>query len=38
MKVVSGPTKRCARCKIVVRKGNMYVICGANPKHKQKQG
>ncbi len=38
MKVLSSPTARCAKCKTVVRKGTMYVICSANPKHKQKQG
>ncbi|PJE69137.1 50S ribosomal protein L36 [Candidatus Shapirobacteria bacterium CG10_big_fil_rev_8_21_14_0_10_38_14] len=29
--------KRCRRCKIVRRKGRLYVICD-NPKHKQRQG
>ena len=27
----------CPKCKIVRRKGKVYVIC-ENPKHKQKQG
>jgi large subunit ribosomal protein L36 len=29
--------KRCAKCKYVLRKGRLYVIC-ENPKHKQRQG
>ncbi len=37
MKVRSSVRKRCAKCKIVRRKGRVYVIC-ENPKHKQKQG
>jgi large subunit ribosomal protein L36 len=37
MKVRSSVKKRCAKCKIVRRKGRVYVIC-ENPKHKQKQG
>jgi large subunit ribosomal protein L36 len=37
MKVSSSIKKRCAKCKIVKRKGVLYVIC-ENPKHKQRQG
>ncbi|MDQ7038796.1 MAG: 50S ribosomal protein L36 [Aquificota bacterium] len=37
MKVRASVRKRCAKCKIVRRKGRVYVIC-ENPKHKQKQG
>ncbi len=37
MKVRASVKKRCAKCKIVRRKGRVYVIC-ENPKHKQKQG
>ncbi|MBI3397543.1 50S ribosomal protein L36 [Candidatus Woesebacteria bacterium] len=37
MKVVSSIQKRCKDCKIVKRKGVLFVIC-KNPKHKQKQG
>jgi len=37
MKVTASIKKRCARCKIVKRKGKLYVICD-NPKHKQRQG
>ncbi|PIU02136.1 50S ribosomal protein L36 [Candidatus Shapirobacteria bacterium CG09_land_8_20_14_0_10_49_15] len=29
--------KICKQCKIVRRKGRVYVIC-ENPKHKQRQG
>jgi len=38
MQVKSAVKKRCESCKIVVRKGVMFVICGRNPKHKQRQG
>ncbi|EDP74977.1 LSU ribosomal protein L36P [Hydrogenivirga caldilitoris] len=37
MRVRASVKKRCAKCKIIRRKGKVYVIC-ENPKHKQKQG
>ncbi|MBC8335526.1 MAG: 50S ribosomal protein L36 [Anaerolineales bacterium] len=37
MKVSPSIRKRCAKCKVVRRKGRLYVIC-ENPKHKQRQG
>ena len=37
MKVSSSVKKRCSKCKIVNRRGVIYVIC-ENPKHKQRQG
>ncbi len=37
MKVKSSVKKRCKDCKIVKRKGKIYVIC-KNPNHKQRQG
>ncbi len=37
MKVTASIKKRCVRCKVVKRKGKLYVICD-NPKHKQRQG
>ncbi|NCO80186.1 50S ribosomal protein L36 [bacterium] len=37
MKVRSSVKKICKHCKIVRRKGRVYVIC-KNPKHKQRQG
>jgi large subunit ribosomal protein L36 len=37
MKVAPSIRKRCAKCRIVKRKGILYVIC-ENPKHKQRQG
>ncbi len=37
MKVSSAVKKRCAKCKIIRRKGVVRVICD-NPKHKQRQG
>jgi large subunit ribosomal protein L36 len=37
MKVQPSVKKRCEKCKIVRRRGRVYVIC-ENPKHKQRQG
>ncbi|MCU0488782.1 MAG: 50S ribosomal protein L36 [Anaerolineales bacterium] len=37
MKVTSSIKKRCGKCKVVRRKGILYIIC-ENPKHKQRQG
>ncbi|MCX6759279.1 MAG: 50S ribosomal protein L36 [Candidatus Nealsonbacteria bacterium] len=38
MKVRSSIKKICKNCKIVRRRGRIYVICKKNPKHKQRQG
>ncbi|MFZ5424709.1 MAG: 50S ribosomal protein L36 [Patescibacteria group bacterium] len=38
MKVRASVKKICRDCKIVRRKGVVLVICGRNPKHKQRQG
>jgi large subunit ribosomal protein L36 len=35
--ITSSVKRRCPKCKIVKRKGRIYVIC-ENPKHKQRQG
>jgi len=37
MKVQASVKKRCEHCKIVRRKGRVYVIC-KKPRHKQRQG
>ncbi|MEX0616237.1 MAG: 50S ribosomal protein L36 [Candidatus Woykebacteria bacterium] len=37
MKVQASIKKRCNKCKIVKRRGVLYVICD-NPRHKQRQG
>jgi large subunit ribosomal protein L36 len=37
MKVRPSVKRRCDKCKIVRRRGVVYVIC-KNPKHKQRQG
>ncbi len=37
MKVTTSVKKRCPKCRIIRRKGNVMVIC-SNPKHKQRQG
>lgn len=38
MKVRSAVKKMCAHCQTVKRRGRVYIICSANPKHKQRQG
>jgi large subunit ribosomal protein L36 len=37
MKVRSSVKKMCPKCKIIRRRGRVYVVCD-NPKHKQRQG
>jgi ribosomal protein L36 len=37
MHIQSSITKRCTQCKIVKRRGKLYITC-TNPKHKQRQG
>ncbi|MBI4034780.1 MAG: 50S ribosomal protein L36 [Candidatus Chisholmbacteria bacterium] len=37
MKVKAAVKKMCQRCKIVHRRGRIFVVC-PNPKHKQRQG
>ncbi len=37
MKVKSSVKKMCTNCKVIRRKGVVWVIC-QNPKHKQRQG
>lgn len=36
MKIVSSIKKICPKCKLVKRKGRLYIIC-SNVKHKQRQ-
>jgi large subunit ribosomal protein L36 len=38
MKVRASVRRICEKCKVVSRKGKIYVICSANPRHKQRQG
>ena len=38
MKVRASVKRICENCKIVRRKGRIYVICSTNPRHKQRQG
>jgi large subunit ribosomal protein L36 len=38
MKVRASVKKRTADCKIVKRKGKLYIINKKNPKYKQRQG
>ncbi|HIA23306.1 MAG TPA: 50S ribosomal protein L36 [Candidatus Marinimicrobia bacterium] len=37
MKVRTSVKKMCSKCKIIRRKGVVFVVC-ENPKHKQRQG
>ena len=37
MKVQASVRKRCEKCKVIKRRGVVYIMC-ANPKHKQRQG
>ncbi len=37
MKVQPSVKPRCAKCKIIKRKGVLRVVC-ENPRHKQRQG
>jgi len=38
MKVKSSVKKMCPKCKTVRRKGYVYIVCPADPRHKQRQG
>ncbi|CAA6672661.1 unnamed protein product [Spirodela intermedia] len=38
MKVRSSVKKLCQFCQTVKRRGRVYILCTANPKHKQRQG
>jgi len=38
MKVRASVKRICESCKIVLRKRKVYVVCTANPRHKQRQG
>ena len=38
MKVRSSVKRICENCKVVRRKGKIYVVCSSNPRHKQRQG
>ncbi|NQV13286.1 MAG: 50S ribosomal protein L36 [Parcubacteria group bacterium] len=37
MKVRTSVKKICDKCRVVRRKGTVYVVCD-NPRHKQRQG
>lgn len=38
MKVRASVKKICNDCKVVQRKGRVYIVCKKTPKHKQRQG
>ncbi|MDH3539232.1 MAG: 50S ribosomal protein L36 [Acidimicrobiia bacterium] len=38
MKVRPSAKKMCERCRIIRRRGRVWVICPSNPRHKQRQG
>jgi large subunit ribosomal protein L36 len=37
VKISTSVKRRCERCKVIRRHGNVMIIC-TNPKHKQRQG
>ncbi|HBC72326.1 TPA: 50S ribosomal protein L36 [Candidatus Amesbacteria bacterium] len=37
MKVAASIKTRCRNCRIIKRRGTLFVIC-VNPRHKQRQG
>jgi large subunit ribosomal protein L36 len=37
MKVSASVKKRCAKCRVIRRKGRVHIIC-ENRRHKQRQG
>jgi large subunit ribosomal protein L36 len=37
VKISASVKRRCERCKVIRRHGNVMIIC-TNPKHKQRQG
>jgi large subunit ribosomal protein L36 len=37
VKISASVKRRCERCKVIRRHGNLMIIC-TNPKHKQRQG
>eukprot|EP00850_Spirogloea_muscicola_P003363 SM000013S26532 [mRNA] locus=s13:846418:847025:+ [translate_table: standard] len=38
MKVRASVKRLCEFCRVVRRRGRVYVVCSASPKHKQRQG
>lgn len=38
MKIRASVKKICEYCKVIKRKGRVYVICTRSAKHKQRQG
>ncbi|MCX6600624.1 MAG: 50S ribosomal protein L36 [bacterium] len=38
MKVRTSVKKMCEHCKVVRRRGRVYIICTRSKKHKQRQG
>lgn len=38
MRVKASVKKICPKCTVVRRGGYIYVVCSANPRHKQRQG
>ncbi|MCB0310613.1 MAG: 50S ribosomal protein L36 [Bdellovibrionales bacterium] len=38
MKVRASVKAMCNHCKVIRRRGRIFVICKRNPKHKQRQG
>ncbi|HEY4524208.1 MAG TPA: 50S ribosomal protein L36 [Candidatus Paceibacterota bacterium] len=37
MQIKAAIRKRCANCRMVKRRGHLYIFCRTKPRHKQKQ-
>ncbi|EIE20967.1 hypothetical protein COCSUDRAFT_83526 [Coccomyxa subellipsoidea C-169] len=38
MRVRSAVKRLCDACRVVKRRGRLFIVCKTNPKHKQRQG
>jgi large subunit ribosomal protein L36 len=38
MKVRPSVKRMCKECRVIRRKGKVFIICSSDPKHKQRQG
>mgnify|MGYP003873502645 CR=1 FL=1 len=38
MKVRASVRRMCDKCRVIRRRGIVRIVCGSNPRHKQRQG
>eukprot|EP00884_Botryococcus_braunii_P019753 jgi/Botrbrau1/6461/Bobra.0034s0036.1 len=38
MKVRSSVKRLCSACKVVIRRGRIFIVCSSNPRYDQRQG